>query len=157
MDKLIVECRGKAVILGVGHALWADDAAGSVVAGLLRTGYPDRVFDGGQAPENFLGPVTRAAPDTVVIVDAADFGGRPGEVRVASADDVLGEMTGTHAAPLSMLMKLLAHETGADVRLVAIQSKSTDLGGMMCTEVAEAARRVARELERLLKEGSGDE
>ena len=154
MEGLIENARGRTVVLGVGHALRADDAVGSVVAQSLRPRHPDRVFDGGQAPENFLGPIRRAAPDVVVIVDAADFGASPGEVRVASADDVLGEMTATHAAPLSMLMKLLSQETGADVRLVAVQSKSTALGGTMCAEVAEAARRVASELEGLLEEGS---
>ena len=157
MERLIENARGRTVVLGVGHALRADDAVGSVVAQSLRPRHPDRVFDGGQAPENFLGPIRRAAPGTVVIVDAADFGGSPGDVRVAAEDDVLGEMTGTHAAPLSMLMRLISEETGADVRLVAVQPKSTALGGTMCAEVTETARRVASELEGLLREGSENE
>ena len=108
MNSLRAIGRGRVVVLGVGHALRGDDAAGSAVAQALRPRFADRVFDGGQAPENFVGPVRRAEPDTIIIVDAADFGGSPGEIRVAAADDVVGEMTGTYAAPISMLMTLLS-------------------------------------------------
>lgn len=157
MEKLSSLGRGRVVVLGVGHALRADDAAGSAVAEVLRRGHPDLVFDCGQAPENFVGPARRCEPDTIVIVDAADFGGAPGETVLATADDVIGQMMGTHAAPLSVLMTLLSQETGADVRLLAIQPKSTELGGTMCHEVAEAVRRVADELEGLLGGGTTDD
>jgi hydrogenase 3 maturation protease len=149
--------RGKVVVLGVGHALRADDAAGSAVAEALRARFPDRVFDGGQAPENFVGPVRRAKPDTIIVVDAADFGGRPGEVRVADAGEVTGDMTGTHAAPVSVFMTVLSEQTGAGVHLVAIQSKSNALGGVMCAEVAAAVTSVVTELETLLDGGTKDE
>ena len=151
MNSLRAIGRGRVVVLGVGHALRGDDAAGSAVAQALRPRFADRVFDGGQAPENFVGPVRRSEPDTIIIVDAADFGGSPGEIRVAAADDVVGEMTGTHAAPISMLMTLLSEETGACIHLIAIQSKSTSLGGVVCAEVAEAVRGVVAELESLLE------
>ena len=143
--------RGRVVVLGVGHVLRADDAAGPAVAQALRPRFADRVFDGGQAPENFVGPVRCSEPDTIIVVDAADFGGSPGEIKIAAAGEVVGEMTGTHAAPVSMLMTLLSEETGACTHLIAIQSKSTALGGAMCAEVGDAVRGVVAELESLLE------
>ncbi len=122
------------------------------MAEALRSRFPDRVFDGGQAPEHFMGPVRRANPDTVLLIDAADFGGEPGEVRIAGRDDVGGLMMGTHAPPLSMFMRLLSEATGADVHLAAIQAASTALGGTMCPEVARAVTELAAELGELLKE-----
>ena len=142
---------GGVVVLGVGNSLKADDAAGPVVAETLRKRFPDRVFDTGQVPENFVGPVRRAAPDAIVLVDAADFGGEPGEVRVVSAADVRGLTIGTHATPLSMFMTTISEETGARAYLVAIQAKSTALGGTMCGEVSESVRRIVSELEGLLE------
>lgn len=156
MESLAEAGSGLVAVLGVGHVLMADDAAGSAVAEALRPRFADRVFDGGQAPENFVGPLRRLNPDTILVVDAADFGGRPGEVRIACANEIAGEMTATHAPPLSVLMSLLSAETGADVRLVAIQPRSTELGAAMSTEVAEAVRRVAAELENLLGRGATD-
>jgi hydrogenase 3 maturation protease len=143
--------RGKVVVVGIGNTLRADDGAGSLVAERLRERYPDVVFDAAQAPENYLAPIRRADPDVVVLVDAADFGGSPGEVRLATAEDVEGLMMGTHAAPLSMFMRVLGHETRADVRLVAVQVKTTTLGTEMTREVADAVDSLVSQLEELLK------
>ena len=59
--------KGNVVIVGVGNALKADDAAGPVLAETLRKRFPDRVFDAGQVPENYLGPIRRARPDTILL------------------------------------------------------------------------------------------
>ncbi len=142
---------GKVVVVGMGNTLRADDGAGSLVAERLRERYPDVVFDAAQAPENYVAPIRRADPDVVVLVDAADFGGSPGEVRAATADDVEGLMMGTHAAPLSMFMRVLKDETGADVMLLAVQAATTTLGGEMTREVADAVGKLLSQLEELLK------
>ena len=142
--------RGKVVVVGIGNTLRADDGAGSLVAERLRERYPDVVFDAAQAPENYLAPIRRANPDVVVLVDAADFGGSPGEVRAATAEDVEGLMMGTHAAPLSMFMKVLGQETRADVRLVAIQAATTTLGEGLTREVADTVESLVSQLEKLL-------
>lgn len=139
-------------MVGVGNALRADDAAGPMLAEFLRRRFPNRVFDVAEVPENYLGPIRRARPDTILLIDAADFGGKPGDVTLASEEDVAGFAGGTHAPPLSMFMALAAAETGADVRLLAVQVKSTRLGGTMCEEVRGAVEALARELEAILSE-----
>ena len=141
---------GKVVVVGIGNTLRADDGAGSLVAERLRERYPDVVFDAAQAPENYLAPIRRADPDVVVLVDAADFGGSPGEVRAATAEDVEGLMMGTHAAPLSMFMRVLKDETGADVRLLAVQAATTTLGADMTREVTDAVENLVSQLEESL-------
>ncbi|MCK4510808.1 hydrogenase 3 maturation endopeptidase HyCI [bacterium] len=141
---------GRVVVVGIGNTLRADDGAGSFVAERLRERHPDVVFDGAQAPENYLGPIRRAGPAVVVLVDAADFGGNPGEVRMATAEDVEGLMMGTHAAPLSVFMRVLDHETGADVKLVAVQVASTALGVNMTSEVADTVDHLVMRLGELL-------
>ena len=140
----------KIVVVGIGNTLRADDGAGSLVAARLRERHPHVVFDAAQAPENYLAPIRRANPDVVVLVDAADFGGSPGEVRAATAEDVEGLMMGTHAAPLSMFMKVLGQETRADVRLVAIQAATTTLGEGLTREVADTVESLVSQLEKLL-------
>ncbi len=142
---------GKVVVVGIGNTLRADDGAGSLVAERLQERHPDVVFDAAQAPENYLAPIRRADPDVVVLVDAADFGGSPGEVRAATAEDVEGLMMGTHAAPLSMFMRVLGTETQADVRLVAVQAATTTLGADMTREVADAVEDLVSQLGKLLK------
>jgi hydrogenase 3 maturation protease len=142
--------RGRVVVVGVGNALRADDAAGPLLAESLRRRFPDRVFDVAEVPENYLGLIRRARPDTILLIDAADFGGEPGDMRIASEEDVAGFAGGTHAAPLSMFMALAAAETGAEVRLLAVQVKSTRLGGTMCEEVRAAVEALVPQLEAIL-------
>jgi len=144
--------RGRVVVLGIGNDLRADDGAGSLVAQRLRERFPDAVFDGGQAPENQSGPLRRARPDTVLVVDAADFGGAPGQVRVVSgAGDAAGLTLGTHALPIGTFLSALAETTGARVRLVAIQAETTEFGAPMTPAVASAVDDVARELAAVLR------
>ncbi|MCK4409436.1 MAG: hydrogenase maturation protease [Candidatus Eisenbacteria sp.] len=147
--------KGKVIVVGIGNTLRADDGAGSLVAERLRERHPDVVFDAAQAPENYLAPIRRADPDVVVLVDAADFEGSPGEVRLATAEDVEGLMMGTHAAPLSMFMRVLGHETGADVRLVAVQVATTTLGASLTHEVADAIDHLVLQLADLLDGRAG--
>jgi hydrogenase 3 maturation protease len=142
----------KVVVVGIGNALRGDDGAGSLVAERLRARHPDVVFDAAQAPENYLAPIRRAAPDVVVLVDAADFGGRPGEVRTATTEDVEGSMMGTHAAPLSMFMKVLEEDTGANVMLLAVQAGATELGAGPSDEVAAAVDDLVSRLNEILEE-----
>lgn len=141
---------GKFVVLGVGNVLRGDDGAGSWVAAALEGRHPGLAFDGGQAPENYMGPVRRARPDTVILVDAADFGGSPGEVRVVTAEEIDGLPLATHGPPLSVLMDAISESTGASPRLVAIQAESTAFGDDMCSDVAAAVERLVSELDDLL-------
>ncbi len=144
--------KGRVVVLGIGNDLRADDGAGALVARSLRERFPDAAFDGGQAPESYTGPIRRAGPDTVIVVDAADFGGAPGEVRVVSSSDGVGGLTpGTHALPIGTFMQALGEMTGAVVRLVAIQAEVVEFGVAMTPEVAAAAAAVARELATILE------
>jgi hydrogenase maturation protease HycI len=148
---------GRLVVVGIGNALRADDAAGSMVAQRLMPRFPGLVFDAGQAPENFVAPVRRARPDVVLLVDAADFGGSAGEVRAAAAADVAGSMVGTHAAPLSMFMDVLERETGAKITLLAVQAARTALGAEPSPEVTDSVARLAKQLGRELYRRSSDE
>ncbi len=146
---------GKMVVVGIGNTLRGDDGAGSLVARRLRARHPDAVFDAAQAPENYLAPIRRAVPDVVVLVDAADFGGLPGEVRTATAEDVEGSMLGTHAAPLSMFMRILREDTGADVVLLAVQVVATELGEDLSDDVAGAVNGLVSRLNEMLEERMG--
>lgn len=150
MAQLTGLVRGRVIVVGIGNELKADDGAGPAVVAGLRGRHADAVIDAGQAPENYVAPIRRAEPDTIILVDAADFGGAPGEVKTAGVEDVRGLMLGTHAAPLSMFMRVVAEETGAAVVLVAIQVKATELGGAMSDEVGTAVSALVNELNGML-------
>jgi len=82
--------------------------------------------------------------DTLVaLIDAVDLGAAPGSVALLERDDLPAGGGTTHHAPLALVMEVLAHMTGADVFLLAIQPQSTFLGGPVSVEVATAAEGLA--------------
>ncbi|MBC8450977.1 hydrogenase maturation protease [bacterium] len=129
---------GDVIVLGVGNTMRADDGAGCLVAARLAETYPERAFDVGQTPENYVGPIRRAEAGTLIVVDAADFDGAPGEIRLVTPDDIGGLMIGTHAAPLGLFMRALSEDTRCRAELVAIQAANTTLDGELTAEVALA-------------------
>jgi len=91
-------------IVCVGNELCGDDAAGVLVARRLAGAVPWKVFDTQTVPESFLMKIVEAAPASVVLIDALDFGAAPGAVELIEASQVAGQGPSTHGpAPLAFL------------------------------------------------------
>ncbi|OIN98458.1 hypothetical protein AUJ67_08450 [Candidatus Desantisbacteria bacterium CG1_02_49_89] len=93
------------------------------------------LIDAGEVPENYTGAVTKAKPDTVIIIDAADFSGRPGEIKLFKAEEISGAGLATHSMSLNIFAAYLKQETGAEVFLLAIQPKTIKAGSRLSREV----------------------
>jgi hydrogenase maturation protease len=72
----------KVVVLCLGNIERGDDGAGPRLARAIKGRVSYEVIDAGVTPENYTGVIKRSGPDTIVIVDAVWFDGRPGETRV---------------------------------------------------------------------------
>jgi hydrogenase 3 maturation protease len=137
------------VVLGVGSELRSDDAAGLAVArAVALRRIPGIVgIPAGTAPENSTAELRALNPSHVIIVDAADMGEAPGEVRVIDAGSVGGASFATHGLPLSVLAGYLSSEIGCTVILVGIQAFSVDFGEKISSQVAAGVRMAAQALE----------
>ncbi len=115
---------GPVVIIGVGNRLRGDDGVGPQLLDELAGLDSVHRFDVGSTPENFILPVARLGPRRILVVDACDFGGRPGEFRLFDRGQVQGLAYGllsTHTLPLSLTVEMLALETKARVWLLGVQ------------------------------------
>ena len=131
--------KNKVMVLGVGNTLRGDDAAGPLLAQRLKDKVSFLVWDAGVAPENYLGKIIKEKPDNLIIIDAADFSGRPGEFKVFEADDI--ETTNffvTHNASLSLAIKYLRDNIKIDIIILAVQPKATVFGSRISPEVETA-------------------
>jgi hydrogenase maturation protease HycI len=117
---------GRVCIVGVGNRQRGDDGAGPRVIDARPPGTRHTWLDAGVAPENFLEPIARVNPDTVLIVDAVAFGGLPGELRLMEADAMDAACLSTHAVALGTLTAYLSARTGARILLMAIQPETID-------------------------------
>jgi len=146
--------RKKAVLLGVGNPDRGDDALGPVLA--------ERLGDVGslssivceEVPENFTGLVREAGPEVILLVDAVDFFGHPGEVVLLKAQDFAERRFNTHHASLAMVMEFLERETKSPVWLLGVQPAQVVPGQAMTGEIDETINQLVRLLRNLVDEDS---
>jgi len=136
---------GRVVFVGIGGELQGDDAAGARVAQQLcgRTASNVLPLICWTVPESFAEPIRRFRPTHVLLIDAAELGQMPGACRLVSAEDVLGLALSTHGMPLRLLAKYLRKTTDAEIALLALQPKQTELGGGLSQELARVTHDLA--------------
>ena len=133
----------KVILLGIGNNLRGDDGFGPEVASRISRLIPDRAFDAGTVPEDFLGPIAKLRPALVIIADAASFGGRPGELRLLRIDQLCGNCLGTHAPSLSLIEQFLKSECGSKTVVLAAQPKAMAFGAALSPQTAAAIEAAA--------------
>ncbi|WP_112478119.1 hydrogenase maturation peptidase HycI [Vibrio variabilis] len=100
----------KQVLVTVGNAMMGDDGAGPYLAERLLSEPIENwmLLDGGTMPEDSLYKIRQIQPDRVVVVDAADFGEKAGEIRIIGAETINDMfMVSTHALPLNFFIEEL--------------------------------------------------
>ena len=77
-------------------------------------------------------------PDTVLIVDAVDFGGIPGECRVLKPEDIVSGGISTHALSLQMVCDYLKARIPVRIFLLGIQPEVVEFGEELSLDVAHS-------------------
>lgn len=140
------------LVIGVGDPACGDDAAGSLVATLLRRFAADgiAVADESGDPADLL-KTWHEAP-TVVIVDTIRSGASPGTVRrIDAGADPLPEWSttgSTRAAALAQVIELARRRDRLPQQLIVygIEGRHFRLGAGLSPEVCAAARTVAQRI-----------
>jgi hydrogenase maturation protease HycI len=144
----------RVALMGVGHELRGDDAAGVLVARALQPIFEKSetilVVDGGHAPENQTGRLRRFAPDVVLLVDAADMAEPAGTVRWLAWTETGGLDAFTHTLPLKLIAQYFRQELVCDVALIGIQPAQLDFGAAVSPAVQASVDSVVHTLARML-------
>lgn len=126
------------VLLGIGNPRHGDDALGPVFARTFR--HPDwRCFNAATAPENFTGLIRRLQPDLLVLLDAADMGLPPGELRQLDPNGIPSGDFGTHVGSLGQLAAFLS-DCASRVVILGIQPATTTPGARLSPPVRAALK-----------------
>ena len=134
-------CTAPLTIVGVGNALRGDDGFGPTVIAALPERHGITCFDTGMAPENWLGPIARSCPATVLVLDATDLAEPPGTLRLLRGDELGSIGVSTHGLPLGFFLGLVEERTGVPAVLLAAQPVCVDLGAPMSDAMQAAATR----------------
>jgi len=143
--------KGKVVILGVGNPLRRDDGFGSLLAKRLKDRVAATVIDAQSAPENYLNRLIDESPNTILILDAADFKGAPAQIKLLDPHQALSlNHFTTHNLPLNLLIEFIEHSCQANIFFLALQPKSIDFGETLSSEVKQQVNILEDLLLRLL-------
>ncbi|XTP68782.1 hydrogenase 3 maturation protease [Parelusimicrobium proximum] len=99
-----------------------------------------KVLDGGELPENMISTIREYEPDAVIIADAADFGGKVGELKLIDVAEINNPALSTHSLPLSVLVKFLQDDMDGELEVffLGAQIQDIDFDMDMSPEVHEA-------------------
>jgi hydrogenase maturation protease len=158
----------RVAVVGIGNILFSDDGAGVHAASELYLGYsfsPEiDIIDGGTLGLDLL-PILQDR-DRVLLIDAVDFGKRPGYTALLEGDEircVLNPKLSVHHVGLSdlLLTAKLTRDKQLDICLAGIQPGSLALGLEMSASVrsrfADLINRVRQRLERWDVRSSGSD
>ena len=145
LGQLEAHLSGKVIILGIGNTLKSDDGVGSLLASRIKDKVPYTVYDAGPGPENYLGKIIKEKPENVVIIDAVDFGGKPGEFRVVDGEEIkTTNLFSTHNASISLTINYLQNNLKVDIITLIIQPKSIAFGENLSPEITETLNKLEK-------------
>jgi len=128
----------KKAVLGLGEELKADDGVGRYVIERLKKRKSDRLLLFSSVPENAFASLRGKGITELAIVDAADFSGRPGEIKIAK--DIKEQIRlSTHSTSISKLVAYIRKSIGIEnITLILVQAKNLEFGEEMSLEVRKA-------------------
>jgi hydrogenase 3 maturation protease len=150
MDKQLFEqlkkFRGsRTLIVGIGNILKGDDGAGPLVCEQLERGKVCvELLDAGTVPENYIQPIIKKAPRTLLVIDAIDFGAKPGTIRIFEPDALQSHTISTHTLSPSLFIDMVCQNIKLDVYFVGIQPAQIQLGQSISPQVSQAIQQLCR-------------
>ena len=130
------------VVITVGNGLRSDDGVGPYISSKISSSEFLKVIDAGYTPEDIIDEVTELIPKRIIIIDAADFGGASGEIRIIDSAHIPESSLSTHAISLRVITKILSEDTKADIIFIGIQPKSVALGEGLSLSVRASADKI---------------
>jgi len=133
----------RAAIVCMGSQLHGDDDAGMQVGRELAGELPWPVFEVANAPESFVAKIAGHQPETVIVIDAVDFGGEAGDVALIDIDRIADESASTHGPSPVRFLEALRCMHPCLCAVLGIQPADTGVGQPLGPPVRQAARRIA--------------
>ena len=138
---------GLTLIITVGNVLRGDDGIGPYIA--TQVSNPKRglrILDAADRPEDCLDAAASLHPAKTVVIDAADFGGEPGEARIVPQELIPETTISTHTFPLKIITRMIEEETGSTVFFLGIQPQDMNFGQGLSDPVRNTADAIVRVL-----------
>ncbi len=133
----------KVVICGIGNPWRRDDGAGVEAARRLAEDFT--VFECETTPERFIDDICAEKPDTIIIIDSANFEASPGEFRQINISEVENHLITTHIIPIPLIARML-QRCCKELIVYGIQFGDISFGEELSPEVADGIEKLVKEI-----------
>lgn len=140
------------LIITVGSGFRADDGVGPYIASGLKPSSKFSVLEGGYTPEDIIDDAVQLGPQVIIFIDAADFAGKAGELRLIDAEHIPQSSLSTHSMPLSVISRILQEDTKAVIHFIGIQPKSVEHKEGLSKEVKASADALVKHINERFKD-----
>jgi len=155
--RIIEDLRGEKpiAIIGLGNTLRRDDGVGVYVASRLKNLLGGvrwvEVIVAEDRVDYAAKELEKVNPCLIIVIDAMEFDGTPGEIRVVRLEDVEEPYAYTHRIPMKTIFRIVGIE--APTYVIGIQVASRDFGEGLSREVRVAGDEVIEFLAKILRGG----
>jgi hydrogenase maturation protease len=128
----------KFLFIGIGNLLKQDDGIGVYISQRITENDSVRVITVEASIENYIGKINSIDYDTLVLLDCADIGKKPGSYELLTVDRINDMTFNTHNISLKRISEFFKNE----VVLLAIQPEKVDFGENLSYLVQEAGNKI---------------
>jgi hydrogenase 3 maturation protease len=114
-------------VLSMGNPLKGDDDIGNIIVSQLEKMEGFSYFITETLPSNFISPLEKINPSSIYFVDAVEFDGSPGDVKLFGSSEIETLNSSTHSLPVSLFSKFFPK---AELFVIGIKPKEVDFGQM---------------------------
>ncbi len=141
----------KVLVVGMGNLMREDDGVAFYLLEKLRLEEDVECLWTGTSPESYLGKIISMAPDVIFFIDAADFPGKPGDVRVLSPEEIDSFSFHTHGISLFSLIDYILKFLNCKIFVIAIKPKSLKLKEGLSPDISARLEEILKFLIFLIK------
>lgn len=132
----------RTVYAGVGNILKRDDGVGVFITQNIKGRENVIPLTVEVSIENYIGKIKSIDPETLVIIDAVDFGEAPGYYKLIKVNELMDATSNTHNISLRQLEVLFS----MPVYVLGIQPSEVCFGEGLTDAVYKASRHIIRSL-----------
>ena len=133
-------------IVSLGNMLKSDDNIANLVLEKIKA-KNTAFFKGGMNPENLIPKIRKVKPTKIIFMDALDFNGKIGEVRLFDLSEIQNTLTTTHNIPINMIQKFFPKTS---VKVIGIQPKKLEHGTELSNEIKKRFEEIVSETEKII-------
>jgi len=128
-DELSIYQQDRIVFVGLGNELRADDAAGLILVERIKSQKEFRnshFIVAGRNPENHLQTILNYNPDIIVFIDAAEWNGSSGDIKIFNDEEIDQTEFSTHTFSIRMIKDYLLNQQPMNFLFIGIQPLRTN-------------------------------